>query len=136
MNSYDYFANLPQSVFNHQPEGREAGKCPVRRLLLLVPVRPLDGRPVGTGLVTHITHPISVIVNQVHHKNLCFLVIQAPVHRLILGLPWLRLNNPVVSWTTMSIRSWSASSQSFLPQLTLVFDHGREPPCLTPAQNP
>ena len=39
-------------------------------------------------------------------EHIAFHIIHSPRHALILGLPWLKLHNPVISWPELRIMSW------------------------------
>ena len=69
-------------------------------------VQGLDCRPLGSGAITHITQPLTLTVEPNHQKNIPFITI-APVHKIILGQPWLQRHNPTISWSRMRITDWS-----------------------------
>ncbi len=43
-----------------------------------------------------------------HSEILCFFIIQAPNNPVVLGLPWLQLHEPQISWTEGQNTHWSA----------------------------
>lgn len=42
-----------------------------------------------------------------HTERQSLFVINAPRHQLILGLPWLRKHDPLLSWLSQRVLSWS-----------------------------
>ena len=42
-----------------------------------------------------------------HHENISFFLIPSPTSPVVLGLPWLKLHNPHIDWSTVSILNWS-----------------------------
>ena len=66
----------------------------------------IDGRPLET--VTHRTTPCKLALSGNHHETIEFYVISSPLTTVVLGLPWLKLHNPHIDWTTATIRSWSS----------------------------
>lgn len=69
-------------------------------------VKTLDGRPMGTGWVTHQTIPLTFKVGVLHQEAIQFLVINSPHDKLVLGYPWLQTHDPVISWSTGELKSW------------------------------
>jgi hypothetical protein len=61
------------------------------------PVQALDNKPRGSGTMTHITAPLPITVALQHQEP--FLIIQAPVHKVVLGLPWIPLHDPTICWS-------------------------------------
>ncbi len=62
-------------------------------------VAALDGRPLGAGQVQHTTNDICLTTGVMHSEILRFFIIQAPNNPVVLGLPWLQLHEPQISWT-------------------------------------
>ncbi len=62
-------------------------------------VAALDRRPLGAGHVQHITNYIYLTTGVMHSEILCFFIKQAPNNPVVLGLPWLQLHEPQISWT-------------------------------------
>ncbi len=71
-------------------------------------VAALDGRPLGAGQVQHITNDICLTTGIMHSEILRFFIIQASNNPVVLGLPWLQLHEPQISWTEGQITHWSA----------------------------
>ncbi|KAL0159211.1 hypothetical protein M9458_042936, partial [Cirrhinus mrigala] len=72
-----------------------------------VAVAALDGRPLGTGRVEHITHELTLCLEPRHQESIRFFVITSPQSPLILGYPWLNLHEPTISWARGIITDWS-----------------------------
>jgi hypothetical protein len=62
-----------------------------------IPVRALDSCPKGTGLVHHITVPISLLTHETHLEQIAFFIIDTTTHPVVLGLLWLSWHNPGIS---------------------------------------
>ncbi|XP_050924947.1 uncharacterized protein LOC108874699 [Lates calcarifer] len=65
----------------------------------------LDGR-----LLAHVTLrtiPVSLLLSGNHREDISFFIIPSPSSSLVLGLPWLKLHNPHIDWSTLSITNWS-----------------------------
>ncbi len=71
-------------------------------------VAALDWRHLGAGKVLHTTNDICLITGVMHSEILNFFIIQAPNNPVVLGLPWLQLHEPQISWTEGQITHWSA----------------------------
>lgn len=65
----------------------------------------IDGRVLTT--VTHRTVPMFLRVSGNHSEQISLYVIPSRSSPLILGLPWLRLHNPQIDWSTQTIVNWS-----------------------------
>ena len=65
----------------------------------------LDGKQLAR--VTHRTEPISLTLSGNHHELIELFVISSPMSPVIVGLPWLKIHNPLVDWSTASIVNWS-----------------------------
>jgi hypothetical protein len=65
----------------------------------------IDGRTIGydQGQVRRETELLEVEVQQ-HQERLAFDITDTSEHELILGIPWLRENNPIIDWTTGQLR--------------------------------
>ncbi|KAL0149332.1 hypothetical protein M9458_055370 [Cirrhinus mrigala] len=70
-------------------------------------VAALDGRPLGGSRVQHTTCDIHLTTGALHTESIRFFIIQAPNNPVILGLPWLQLHEPQISWTEGQITQWS-----------------------------
>ena len=71
--------------------------------LLSVPmdVRTLDEHSIGR--VTHSTIPINLRVSGNHSEFMQFLLIESPHAPVVLGFPWLQMDNLLIDWATGSI---------------------------------
>ena len=65
----------------------------------------LDGRFLAQ--VTHRTVPVNLMISGNHHESISFFLIPSPASPVVLGLPWLKLHNPHIDWSTVSILNWS-----------------------------
>ncbi|KAM4705173.1 MAM and LDL-receptor class A domain-containing protein 1 [Rhinophrynus dorsalis] len=72
-------------------------------------VSTVDGAPLGKGFVTHETQLLLLQTGILHSETIHLDVIQCPSSPVILGLPWLRLHNPVIDWSSDQITNWSSS---------------------------
>ncbi|SGY19858.1 BQ5605_C017g08353 [Microbotryum silenes-dioicae] len=61
-----------------------------------IPLYVIDGRPIQSGNITHFVH-LEVQFNG-HTQSLCAAVTQLGTYPLVLGMPWLRLHNPIIDW--------------------------------------
>ncbi len=71
-------------------------------------VAALDGRHLGAGQVQHTTNDICLTTGAMHSEILCFFIKQAPKNPFVLGLPWLQLHKPQISWMDGQITHWTA----------------------------
>uniref|UniRef100_A0A4W5LSR2 CCHC-type domain-containing protein n=1 Tax=Hucho hucho TaxID=62062 RepID=A0A4W5LSR2_9TELE len=69
-------------------------------------VEALDGRPLGDGRVLHTTVDLQLQTGTLHTEVIRFYVITSPHNPVILGLPWLRQHNPLISWREGRIIKW------------------------------
>ncbi|XP_049339640.1 uncharacterized protein LOC125804612 [Astyanax mexicanus] len=67
----------------------------------------VDGTPVGRGAVSHTTTPVKLNVSALHSEEIRFFVMKDTNYQIILGLPWLKKHNPLISWSNCEIISWS-----------------------------
>uniref|UniRef100_A0A3B1JS24 CCHC-type domain-containing protein n=1 Tax=Astyanax mexicanus TaxID=7994 RepID=A0A3B1JS24_ASTMX len=93
----------------------------------------VDGTPVGQGAVSHITTPVQLNVSALHSEEIRFFVMKDTNYQIILGLPWLKRHNPLISWLNCEIISWSSychdhciSGPKLLIQSTTVESPGQE----------
>ena len=85
-------------------------KFPVVRLSKPIPVEAIDGRMLSSGAVTEATVPLILQLGD-HQEALMFYVITSPRHPVILGLSWLKAQNPLVDWRNHSITFSQTSSE-------------------------
>ncbi|KAI4897414.1 hypothetical protein NFI96_032838 [Prochilodus magdalenae] len=116
--------------------------------LLQVPVstlkRPLrlsavDGDPVGPGYVTSITSPVTMDISALHSEKLPFFVLETAEYAVILGLSWLKLHDPSISWSNRDIIAWSPycfkhclSFPSLVISSTSIESPDQSPVCIPP----
>ncbi|KAI4894728.1 hypothetical protein NFI96_008423 [Prochilodus magdalenae] len=67
----------------------------------------VDGDPVGQGFVSRITAPVSMNTSAPHMEELRFFVLDTTQYAVILGLSWLQIHNPSISWAKREIIAWS-----------------------------
>lgn len=79
---------------------------PLRPLNTPIPLHFVDGGPIGTGTITHCTPSLTFQINCFHQEDISFLMTESPNH-MILGIPWLSLHNPNISWEPRDILKWS-----------------------------
>jgi hypothetical protein len=60
-----------------------------------VPIEVIDGRTIASGAITHQTTPLELCIGK-HTEKIVLNIISAPHHPIILGLPWLETNNPII----------------------------------------
>ncbi len=93
------------------------------RCLSPLAVEAVDGRPLGTGKITHLTSRLTLTTGALHHESIQFYIIPTAHASVILGLPWLRRHNPSISWRDSQIINWGANcfSQCISQVKPLVF---------------
>lgn len=65
---------------------------------------------IGTRTITRCTPMVGLSMSGLHTERICFLIINTPSHKMILGIPWLSLHNPRISWDKHKITEWWLSS--------------------------
>lgn len=60
-------------------------------------VQTVDGTPISSGPVTHITEVMDIKMGD-HQEQIAFNIANLGVFPLILGIPWLRKHNPQIDW--------------------------------------
>uniref|UniRef100_A0A8C1YSB8 Gypsy retrotransposon integrase-like protein 1 n=1 Tax=Cyprinus carpio TaxID=7962 RepID=A0A8C1YSB8_CYPCA len=70
-------------------------------------VETIDGRPLGSGSITHLTRKILMAAGLLHKERIQFYILPTSHTPVILGLPWLRLHNPQISWREGQVVKWS-----------------------------
>lgn len=61
----------------------------------------IDGRLIERA--THKTTPISLTLSGNHHETVELFIISSPLIPVVLGVPWLKLHNPHIDWSTATI---------------------------------
>lgn len=70
-------------------------------------ISPFTGSPIGTGMLTHCSVPLTLHVSTMHQKNITFYVTNSPKHPPILGLL-----NAAPQSTNIIIRNSTTSTES------------------------
>ncbi|XP_075432287.1 uncharacterized protein LOC142469212 [Ascaphus truei] len=68
----------------------------------------IDGRPLQPAIISLQTIPLNIMTSDFHSETITFDVIHTPFSNIILGLPWLRIHNPVIDWTEATPLRWSS----------------------------
>lgn len=63
--------------------------------------------PHGGGVISHCTLSQRLQVSALHHETIVLYITVSTQHPISLGLPWLELHNPQVSWTDKQVTQWS-----------------------------
>ncbi len=82
---------------------------PLIRCLSPLAVEAVDGRPLGTGKITHLTSRLTLTTGALHQESIQFYIIPTVHASVILGLPWLRRHNPSISWRDSQITNWGTN---------------------------
>lgn len=83
----------------------ESNDIPTYKLSSPKEVLAIDGKLLE--LVTHKTEPLNLVLSSNHHEHIELYVISSPLNSVILGIPWLKLHNPHIDWSTAPIHNWS-----------------------------
>ena len=75
-------------------------------------VTAVDGRPLGRGVVKHLTEPLSLRLSGNHCERIQLHLIDSPELPLIIGHPWLVHHNPHIDWSSGTILEWGRSCHS------------------------
>ncbi|KAK3517290.1 hypothetical protein QTP70_002935 [Hemibagrus guttatus] len=67
----------------------------------------MDNRPIGEGLITCQTLPLTLQVSLLHHEETPFYVISLPTIPIIMGFHWLQCYVPHISWKERELTRWS-----------------------------
>lgn len=70
-------------------------------------VTAIDGCPLSDGRIHCATPTLLLRTGSLHCESINFFIISSPRHSLILGLPWLKKHNPVISCREGEIISWN-----------------------------
>ena len=79
------------------------------RLPVPISARALDGHVLGR--VTSRTNPVYMLLPGGHRETIQFMLLPTPNQPVILGHSWLRRHNPIIDWSTCSIREWGVACQ-------------------------
>ncbi|KAI2660465.1 Transposon Tf2-6 polyprotein [Labeo rohita] len=96
-----------------------------------VTVAALDGRPLGSGKIQHITADLTLRIAPHHHETIRLFVISSPHSPIILGYPWLNLHGPTTAWNDRTITRWSPSCQRHCVQPGLTSQPSPNPQTTT-----
>ena len=77
---------------------------PLRKKDFRLSVFLADGSHIKSGQVTKETLPLPAATSADHRELLILDVISSPLFPVILGIPWLRVHNPQVDWSSGTIR--------------------------------
>jgi len=75
-----------------------------------IPALALNGEAFTT--ITHKTSPVALTVSGNHHEKLSFHLLTSPETPVVLGHPWLKVDNPHIDWSTSKILGWSSLCHS------------------------
>ncbi|KAK3565986.1 hypothetical protein QTP86_024220 [Hemibagrus guttatus] len=85
----------------------------------------IDSQPIGGRYLTHQMELLNLQVGLFHQERLAFYITPSPANPLVLGYPWLRCHDPLISWSKRELLRWS-------PQCTVSCFNSIIPcPCLT-----
>lgn len=60
----------------------------------------VNGSQIQNGLVRYRASPVQLQAGLLHCEDIFLLVLPTTTHPVLLGLPWLCLDNPAFGWTT------------------------------------
>uniref|UniRef100_A0AAQ4PKW1 CCHC-type domain-containing protein n=1 Tax=Gasterosteus aculeatus aculeatus TaxID=481459 RepID=A0AAQ4PKW1_GASAC len=66
----------------------------------------INNQPLGSGFISQVTVPVTLVVGVLHSEELSLLVIDNVSNDVILGLPWLAFHEPQISWNTNELLRW------------------------------
>ncbi|KAK3543201.1 hypothetical protein QTP70_012297 [Hemibagrus guttatus] len=69
----------------------------------------IDSQPIGEGYLKHQTELLEFQVGLFHYEQLAFYVTSSPANPVILGFPWLRCQDPHISWRSGELVHWSTT---------------------------
>ncbi|KAK3511359.1 hypothetical protein QTP70_005292 [Hemibagrus guttatus] len=67
----------------------------------------IDSQPIGEGYLKRQTKLLEFRVGLFHQERLAFYVTSSPANPVILGFPWLRRHEPLISWHSGELVRWS-----------------------------
>ncbi|KAK3516357.1 hypothetical protein QTP70_009413 [Hemibagrus guttatus] len=91
----------------------------------LLRVTAITNQPIREGFLYHHTPPLDLQIGLFHQEKMTFYVIASPANPIVLGLPWLQLHDPLISWREGELVCWSHHC------LYSCFLHAKPRPCLT-----
>ncbi|KAK3541862.1 hypothetical protein QTP86_008193 [Hemibagrus guttatus] len=91
----------------------------------LLRVTAITNQPIREGFLYHHTPPLDLQIGLFHQEKMTFYVIASPANPIVLGLPWLQLHDPLISWREGELICWSHHC------LYSCFLHAKPRPCLT-----
>jgi hypothetical protein len=71
---------------------------PLKEKLEPIILQVVDGRTISSGAVTHNTEEIQLQINN-HEEPIQLDVTNLGYYTIILGIPWLEHNDPIISWS-------------------------------------
>lgn len=74
-------------------------------------VETIDGRPLGSGLIKSMSQELQMSTGLLHEEKIHFYILPMSNTPIILGLPWLRRHDPLISWREGQIVNWSSQCQ-------------------------
>uniref|UniRef100_R4GDC8 CCHC-type domain-containing protein n=1 Tax=Anolis carolinensis TaxID=28377 RepID=R4GDC8_ANOCA len=74
-------------------------------------VQAIDGRPLKTGPVSQWSEPTRMWIRE-HMEEISFFVTEVPHFPVILGIPWLTLHDPNISWSNRELQFASPYCQN------------------------
>ena len=80
----------------------QAHQIPLHKLPCPVSVIVIDGRLIASGKIFEESEPIHTLLGDLG-CIVFFNIIRSPEHRIVLGLPWFELHNPIIDWRSREI---------------------------------
>lgn len=70
-------------------------------------INTINGGPNGTVEITYCTKTIIIHISSMYRESIILDVMISLENLLTLGLPWIQLHNPQISWLDKEITKWS-----------------------------
>lgn len=80
---------------------------PTTTCFITLRITVVDNQPIGDGLITHQTAPITLNNGLFHREGISLFITWAPLNSIILGLPWLQDHDPTIYWAYKELIKWS-----------------------------
>ncbi|XP_053486133.1 macrophage mannose receptor 1-like [Ictalurus furcatus] len=80
---------------------------PIHPLLQPHKLQAIDGAPIRGEIISHCTEPLFLQISALHKDTIILYITISARNPVILGLQWLELYNPPISWTDKKIPHWS-----------------------------